>query len=333
MAQPPFRLPDSIPGAEAAGMPSALTEQIPTQPEPAPAARYATTGHPEFDPRTGALRERTFPAIAGAALRDPRDATRMARVRLMKGIDFVYSRFLNMGVEQAMAHEVLSQAVQVGPAQMPDLWVLLHRACRVLDVRAPDLFVGHSEAAAQTVGHERPFILVDTGTLDLLDDDELVFVLGREVGHILLGHVTYKMLARSIGVIGEAVGNFTLNVGAMVTTGLEAPLRDWDQFSEFSADRAGLLAVQRREVAINALLQLAGGGHRFGGSLDATAFIEQGRRALTGERPAGARLSAIVRSLQAGAPILAARAAALSDWHAGDEYRALLRGVYPRRAI
>jgi len=30
----------------------------------------------------------------------------------------------------------------------------------------------------------------------------------------------------------------------MVTTGLEAPLRDWDQFSEFSGDRAGLLAVQ-----------------------------------------------------------------------------------------
>jgi len=163
-------------------------------------------------------------------------------------------------------------------------------------------------------------------------DEELVFALGRELGHILLGHVTYKMLARSIGVIGEAVGNFTLNVGAMITTGLEAPLRDWDQFSEFSADRAGLLAVQRLEVAQSALMKLAGGGTRFDGTLSLPAFIEQGQRALTAERPAGARLSGIVRSLQAGAPLLAARAAALGDWCAGDEYRGVLAGVYARRS-
>jgi hypothetical protein len=36
---------------------------------------------------------------------------------------------------------------------------------------------------------------------------ELIFAFGRELGHILSGHVTYKMLARSIGVIGEAIGN------------------------------------------------------------------------------------------------------------------------------
>src|SRR5206468_394071 len=133
--------------------------------------------------------------------------------------------------------------------QLPGLWDLLHRAARVLDLRVPDLYVGHVETGTQTVGHEHPFMMIDAGLLDLLDDDELMFALGRELGHILLGHVTYKMLARSIGAIGETVGNFTLNVGAMVTTGLEAPLRDWDQFSEFSADRAGLLAVQRVEVA------------------------------------------------------------------------------------
>lgn len=325
------RPPDSH---QASGL-SRREEQTDTTSTPfPPVAPYIgalSSGGLDFDPRTGARLDRSFPGIDARAFCDPRDAGRMARVRLLKGLDFVYSRFLSMGVGQAMAAEMEAQAVRIDADQAPTLWKLLDRAARALDVRVPDLFLGHNDAGIQTAGQERVFIVVDAGLLDLLDDDELVFAFGRELGHILSGHVTYKMLARSIGTIGEAVGNFTLNVGAMVTTGLEAPLRDWDQFSEFSADRAGLLASQRLDIATSALLKLAVGGHRFFDELSTAAFVEQGRRALNDDRPVGARLSAIVRSLQAGAPLLAARAAALVEWHESGEYGAVLQGNYPRR--
>lgn len=275
--------------------------------------------------------ERRFPALDARSFRDKRDADRLARVRLLKGLDFIYSRFLNLGVEGAMAHETVAQAVQIHWGQGAPLWTLLDRAARVLDVRVPDLYLGRYESGMQTIGHERPFIVAAADYVDLLEDEELVFAFGRELGHILLGHVTYKMLARSIGAIGDTVGTFTLNVGSMVTTGLEAPLRDWDQFSEFSADRAGLLAVGRLDVALSALLKQAAGGQRFYDFLTVPAFVEQGRRALYGERAAGTRLSAIARSLQAGAPLLAARAAALSEWYAGGEFAAILSGDYVRR--
>lgn len=307
-------------------------------PAPAPDAgsvrSYPNLGGPDFDPRTGARLDRTLPGIDARSFRDKRDADRLTRVRLLKGLDFVYSRFLDLGVEQAMTLEMTAQAAQISPAQGAALWALLDRAARVLDIRVPDLYLGHldqSGTAMQTVGHERPFIIADAWQVDPLEDDELVFAFGRELGHILLGHVTYKMLARSIGVIGGMVGTFTLNVGSMVTTGLEAPLRDWDQFSEFSADRAGLLAAQRIDVAVSALFKLAAGGQRFFSGMNLAAFVEQGRRALYSERPAGTRLSAIVRSLQAGAPLLAARAAALTDWYESGDYTAVLHGRYTRR--
>ncbi|MHB8577050.1 MAG: M48 family metallopeptidase [Dehalococcoidia bacterium] len=284
-------------------------------------------GFDPHTPRTGSPVERSFPGIDARVIRDPRDAGRMARVRVMKGLDFVYSRFLNAGVEESMRLELLAQAVQLGPRQAPSLWALLDRAARVLDIRLPDLFLAHHPAGIETNGHERPFIVIDPGLADLLTDDELVFAFG----HILSGHVTYKMLARSIGTIGGMVGNFTLNLGSMVTTGLEAPLRDWDQFSEFSADRAGLLAVQRLDVAQSALFKEAAGGQRFFDEMRVDAFIEQGRQALWQERNVGTRLSAIVRSLQAGTPLRAARAAALGDWHAGGEYAAVMLGSYQQR--
>ena len=90
--------------------------------------------------------------------------------------------------------------------------------------------------------------------------------------------------------------------------------------------------MQRVEVSLSTLMKLAGGGHRFAEEMSLQQFVQQGRRALTAERPAGARMSAIVRTLQAGAPLLTARAAALSDWYEGDGYRTVLRGTYPRRA-
>jgi Zn-dependent protease with chaperone function len=301
-------------------------------PEPPPVAAYAAgPAGLDFDPRTGARLDRSFPGIGARVFTDPRDASRMARVRLLKGLDFIYSRFVNMGVGQAMAMEMAAQAVRIDAGQGASLWRLLDRAARALDIRVPEVYVGHNDAGMLTVGHEHPFISVDAGLLDLLTDDELVFAFARELGHILTGHVTYKMLSRSISAIGNAVGNFTLNVGAMVTTGLEVPLRDWDQFSEFSADRAGLLAVQRLDVATTALFKQAGGGHRFFGDLSLAAFIEQGRRALYENRAVGTRLSAIARSLQAGAPLLAARAAALGEWHDSGEYTAVLQGRYERR--
>ncbi len=328
-----LRMGEASTPSSGASMPAAAESSGETLP-PDPAREPAAAPHePETAarPTAGDTAEHRFPGIDARSFRDRRDAERMARVRLLKGLDFVYSRFLNLGVEGAMAQETAAQAVQIHAGQGVALWALLDRAARVLDVRVPELYLGRYDSAMQTIGHERPFIVTDVDYVELLDGDEVIFAFGRELGHILLGHVTYKMLARSIGAIGDTVGTFTLNVGSMVTTGLEAPLRDWDQFSEFSADRAGLLAAGRLDVALSALFKQAAGGQRFFDQMNLPAFVEQGRRALYAERPAGTRLSAIARSLQAGAPLLAARAAALSEWYAGGEFSAILRGQYTRR--
>jgi Zn-dependent protease with chaperone function len=336
MTQPPQHIP-ADPLATVAAAPTAeLPDTGRAAPDPVAQAAPRYSGEPSegglhFDPRTGARTDRTFSGIDARTIRDPRDAMRMANLRVIKGLDFVYNRFLNAGVEQQMRLEMLAQSIRLGLDQAPSLWKLLDRAARILDIRVPDLYLGHGDAGIVTVGYERPYILLDTGFADLLTDEELVFVFGRELGHILIGHVTYKMLARSIGAIGGLIGYFTLNFGSMAATGLEGPLRDWDQFSEFSGDRAGLLTVQRLDVALGTLLKLAGGGTRFADEMDMESFLEQGRQALWEDRPVGTRLTAILRSLQAGKPLLAARAAALVDWYNSGEYHEVMMGSYARR--
>src|SRR5207244_7003998 len=41
---------------------------------------------------------------------------------------------------------------------------------------------------------DKPFIVINSGTLKLLDDDELRNVLGHELGHVMSGHALYHTI-------------------------------------------------------------------------------------------------------------------------------------------
>jgi Zn-dependent protease with chaperone function len=61
-----------------------------------------------------------------------------------------------------------------------------------------------------TIGMNKPFIVLDSGLVDLLDEDELRFVVAHELGHAMSGHAVYQtMLQRMIvlsGVLSHVPG-------------------------------------------------------------------------------------------------------------------------------
>jgi Zn-dependent protease with chaperone function len=60
----------------------------------------------------------------------------------------------------------------------------------------PQLYVTQTPIAnAGAVGFGNPFIVISSGTLELLEPDEQRFVLAHEVGHIMTGHTTYRTIA------------------------------------------------------------------------------------------------------------------------------------------
>src|SRR6266571_4242355 len=64
----------------------------------------------------------------------------------------------------------------------------------------PDLFVSQTPFAnAGAFGMERPFIVINSGALKLLDDDELRNVLGHELGHVMSGHALYHTILVVLG--------------------------------------------------------------------------------------------------------------------------------------
>ena len=123
------------------------------------------------------------------------------------------------------------------------------------------------------IGKDRPFIVLTTGLVNLNDEEELRFVVGHELGHILSGHAVYRtmlliLIQLSIRIAWMPIGYLGLRA---IIWGLE----EWFRKSEVSCDRAGLLAGQDVDAARRALMKLAGGPQL--SELNPDAFREQAR--------------------------------------------------------
>jgi hypothetical protein len=127
----------------------------------------------------------------------------------------------------------------------------------------PDVYVsGDSMWNTYTFGSDKSsFIVLGTAILTNFHDDDLLFVLAREMGHCRAGHALWKTVIRFIA--GDLSGHTGVLAGGLLNAisptkliggALEMPLMAWSRQSEVTADRAGLLAIGDVALARRVLL-------------------------------------------------------------------------------
>lgn len=90
-----------------------------------------------------------------------------------------------------------------------------------------------------------PMILLSRQAVAQLSDDELLFVLGHELGHCRYGHMVRHTV---IGLIRD-MNKASDILGQIITDIIEVPLVKWFHCSEFTADRAGLICCGSMQTA------------------------------------------------------------------------------------
>ncbi|HSH44344.1 MAG TPA: M48 family metallopeptidase, partial [Longimicrobiales bacterium] len=163
------------------------------------------------------------------------------------------------------------------------------------------------------------------GSVRLLDEDELVFLLGHELGHIMSGHVLYRTML----VILLQLASLGFPLIGLAARAVLLGLLEWSRKSELSSDRAGLLAVQDPDAALRTSMKLAGGGTAE--ESDLTEFLAQADEYRQGG-DIGDAVFKVLNLLGTTHPFHTLRAAELRDWVEAGEYDRILRGEYPRRA-
>ena len=267
--------------------------------------------------------------ISSRAYEHPADRGALVALRSLTGVDTVFRKLSGIVNERSLRLSYLSSAVRVGETQFRDMYDYVRDAAYVLDLDdVPELYVTQNPyAAAMTLGSDRPFIVVSSGLVDLLDAEELRFVVGHEVGHALSGHAVYRTMLVSLTRLALRVAWFP--IGYLGLRAIVMALEEWYRKSELSCDRAGLLASQDPDAAKRALMKTAGGSRL--AEMSTEAFSEQAREyESSGDARDG--VLKLINLLGSAHPAAVIRIAEIDSWARDGNYRRILGGDYPRRA-
>jgi len=265
--------------------------------------------------------------IAPVTWEHPADRAALQSLRAVPGLDELLKKIYGFLGERGIRLIFQADAVRVGPTQFPRLNALYTDVVTTMDwAERPELFVSQTPFAnAGAYGMDRPFIVINSGTLKLLDDDELRNVLGHELGHVMSGHALYHTLLVLLLNVSLSALPFLAGIAILP---IQLALLEWFRKSELSADRAGLLACQDPTASLRVNLKFAGGGDMK--EMDLNAFLVQAKEY---EEAGGAidRIFKILGVLGRTHPFNTVRAAELQRWIQEGNYERVLRGEYPKR--
>ncbi|MDG4820331.1 M48 family metallopeptidase [Asanoa sp. WMMD1127] len=275
-----------------------------------------------------ARRRVALTGISSRAWEHPADRGALTALRELRGFDDVVKAFFGIWNERGFRLSYLASSIRVDHRQYPRVFGLYAEAAQTLDLpELPDLFVRQSPTlGGRAIGLDRPFIVIDSGSVQQLDDEELRTLLGHEIGHLRSGHAVYKTI---LMILTRWAANLSwLPVGAIALRAIIAAMLEWWRKAELSADRAGLLANQDPGASLRLLMKLAGGGDL--SQIDTAAFLEQ-----AADYDGGGDLRDSFHKIRMTAwsshPVPVARAADLRHWVDAGDYARIVGGEYPRR--
>jgi Zn-dependent protease with chaperone function len=213
--------------------------------------------------------------ISPRAYEHPADRAALTALRKVRGFDQMLRWLSGLFAGRSPRLLALASTVRVDARQFPAVHRLVQDSASILDLAdAPEVFVSNDpQPNARTVGIDQPFLVLTSGLVDLLDEEELRFVIGHELGHILSGHAVYRSMLDHLLALSRRA--FFLPVGYLGLRALVTALEEWYRKSELSCDRAGVLAGQDPAAAMRAQMKMAGGSRL--AEMDITAFLEQAR--------------------------------------------------------
>jgi hypothetical protein len=271
---------------------------------------------------------RRFPDISSRAYEHPADRSALVALRKLSGFDTVFKALSGLVPERSLRLLFLSDSVRVGDEQFAHLNHMLRDACWILDLeKVPAMYVTQDPRPnAMCIGMDEPIIVVTTGLVELLDEEEMRAVVGHEVGHALSGHSVYRTIL--LFLTNLAIRVAWIPLGNLAVLAIVTALREWFRKSELSADRAGLLVGQDLQASMRGLMKIAGGNHLHEMNVD--AFLKQADEY---EASGDLRDSVLklLNVLPRSHPFTTVRAAELRRWAAGRDYQRLMDGHYPRR--
>ncbi|HEY2575673.1 MAG TPA: M48 family metallopeptidase [Streptosporangiaceae bacterium] len=269
-----------------------------------------------------------LPGISSRAYEHPADRSALVALRKLTGFDVLLRRLSGLFNDRSLRLMFLASSVRADENQFAYIYETLRDGSYILDLpTVPELFITQDPIVnAMALGADKPFIVITTGLVNLCDPEELRFVVGHELGHVLSGHSVYRTMLFHLIRLAQRIA--WMPIGYLGLRAIIWGLEEWYRKSELSCDRAGLLAGQDVDAARRALMKMAGGAHM--SELSADAFHQQAHEydAVPDVREGLLKLLQLEGTTH---PFAVVRFAELDRWAESGDYARILAGNYPRR--
>lgn len=138
----------------------------------------------------------------------------------------------------------------------PSLFKIYKSCCKRLGfVNLPKLYITGQIPGINALSIEvkgKKLIFLSRMSIVRLNEQELRFILGHELGH----HQQGNLACHTVNGLLDTLNNSSEIFGPMISDTIEIPMKRWCRQSEFNADRSGLICCEDLEVIINLFLKL-----------------------------------------------------------------------------
>ena len=196
---------------------------------------------------------------------------------------------------------LVGSSVRIHETQYPAIFAAVKRCAAILEIPMPLVFVREDfYNPVVALGFGEPYSLIlSSSWVEHFKEDELAFMIGRELGHIASGHTRFTSLLSANGSENAIVA---LVFGA------------WLRRTELTCDRVGLLCCGSLDAAMRAISFAS--FHHFARHIDHNVFAEQAAEVQADQMlRLGEWLGAV--------PYATRRMKAMRDFMATERYRAL----------
>ena len=267
--------------------------------------------------------------ISPKAYEHPADRAATAALQQIPMMDTVLRKLIEFG-ERSVLQQLLASAVRLGPDQMPEVWASHRAALARLDIEEiPDLYMFQFPFTnAMAIGSKKPIVVLNSGTVNLMDEHELRTVLGHEAGHILSDHVLYQTALYILLKLGTRPLQALPFFAGLPLLAIGLALLEWYRAAELSCDRAATLVNRSPMTTCQTMMVISAGAASRKLSLD--AFVAQANEYVDWE-PGWDKLMRFGRELTLTHPYPVRRVHELMKWVREGDYDRIMSGEYVKR--
>ena len=140
------------------------------------------------------------------------------------------------------------------------MWASHRASLARLDIEyVPDLYTFQMPFTnAMAIGSKKPIVVVNSGTISLMDEQELRTVLAHEAGHILSDHVLYQTALMILIEIGARPLQRLPFFAGLPLLAVGLALLEWYRAAELTCDRAATLVTRSPMTTCQTMMVIVG---------------------------------------------------------------------------